>query len=118
MMLEGTMSGVEVGLSAATLRTGWRPEMPLRAWLVGEVGSIHGTGLGLEDSRDGVARWSAVGAGLGWAIALSRRVAIVTSVEGEWVLERARFTSDDGIVLYRSPAAVVLGSLSLEVGLR
>jgi hypothetical protein len=120
-MLEGSLAGVEIRLTSLVVRAGYRGARRgarLRTWVVAELGSLRGRAVALEDGRVGTARWSAVGAGGGWALWLSPRTSILAAAEGEIVLDRARFAADSGTVLFRSPRATAVASLVLEVGWR
>jgi hypothetical protein len=118
-MLAGTMSGVEVALQAVAVRAGWQPSSRrLRAWAVGELGSIRGVGVGLDQDRGGAVRWSAVGVGAGLAFRLRRQVTAVVGAEAEVVLDRAKFTVGGGTIVYRTPPFALHGSVGLELGWR
>jgi hypothetical protein len=118
-MLAGTMSGVDIGVRAASLRVGWRPETrPLRAWAVARLGQIRGEPVGLDDGRGGTARWSAAGIGAGWSFAIAPRVAALAAAEGEFLLDRATFSLDGGAELYHTPRVALHASLAIEVGWR
>ena len=118
-MLEGTMSGVDVALTAIAVRAGWRQQGgPVRTWLVGELGSISGEGIGLMNDRTGASRWSAVGGGGGFAMPITRQISALASVELEFVLDRTQFRVDSGAAVYRTPALAVHGGIALEAGWR
>jgi hypothetical protein len=119
VMLEGSMSGVDVALQSLAVRAGWRPEARiLRAWLVGELGSIRGEAIGLSNDRSGSSRWSAVGGGGGVAFGLVRQVVALAAAEAEFVLDRTQFRVDSGTAVYSTPSFALHGSLSIEVGWR
>ena len=119
VILDGTMSGVDVALQSVALRAGWRPQHRIvRAWVVGELGSIRGSAVGLANDRAGAARWSAIGAGGGLAIGLTRQVAALASAEAEYVLDRTQFRVDSGAAVYSTPRFALHGSLAFEVGWR
>jgi len=63
-----TPGRVDVNLDLLALRVGWGPvHLPLRAWLVGELGAIDGRGASIDEPRMGHTRW--IGAGTGFAVA-------------------------------------------------
>lgn len=118
-LLEGTMSGVDVALSALAVRAGWRQQGgPIRAWAVGELGSIRGEGIGLTDDRTGSSRWSAVGGGAAVAVPIARQLAVLASAELEFVLDRTQFKVDTGAAVYRTPAFALHGGVTLEASWR
>lgn len=113
----GAPGGVEVRLDTLALRGGWGPStLPLRAWLVGEVGRLQGTGMGLDAERTGSARWTALGAGLGVGWPMSDHARLVGTFEVAFPLERPRFMLAQGSDLYQPGAAVARCALGLEVG--
>jgi hypothetical protein len=113
----GAPGGVEVRLDTLTLRGGWGPStLPLRAWLLGEVGRLQGTGVGVEDERTARARWIALGAGLGVGWPMSDHARLVGTFEIAVPLERPRFMLDQGSDLYRPGAAAARCAFGLEVG--
>jgi hypothetical protein len=115
----GAPGRVDVRLDVATLRLGWGPEhLPLRGWVAGELGSIQGEGVALEDGRSGSGRWIAAGAGFGVAWPMSTHTRLVGLVELAVPLVRARFLLQDGTELYRPAAANARCGFGFEVGWR
>ncbi len=113
----GAPGGVEVKLDIVTLRGGWGPQsLPLRAWLLGEVGRIQGTGSGFDAERTGTARWIALGAGMGVGWPMSEHARLVGTFEIAVPLARPRFMLDRGSDLYQPGAAAARCALGLEVG--
>ncbi len=113
----GAPGGVEVKLDTLTLRGGWGPSaLPLRAWLLAEVGSIAGTGVGLEAERTADSRWTALGAGLGVGWPMSEHARLVGTFEIAVPLERPRFMLERGADLYQPGAVAARCALGLEVG--
>ncbi|MDB4962258.1 MAG: hypothetical protein JWP01_2257 [Myxococcales bacterium] len=113
----GAPAGVEVSLDVVSLRAGWGPhELPLRAWLLGELGLIHGTGVAVDDARTASARWTALGGGFGVAWPMSPIARLVGTVELAIPLERTRFMLRDGADLYQPAVAAARCSLGIEVG--
>lgn len=114
-----SMAGVDVGLTSVAVRAGWRSSRDRRrAWLVGEVGSMRGTGVGIAESRGGSARWSAVGLGGAYGWPLAEHVALVAAVEAEFLIDHVAFTVDDGSVLYATPRLGLRAGLGIELGWR
>jgi hypothetical protein len=110
----GAMPGLEASLTAAALRGGWRSNaLPLRAWLVAEVGRVSGEGINVIAPRAAAAAWAGVGAGGAFTWSFERGVAFVASAEVIAAIARPRFGLDDGDLVYQ-PAAV---ALRLAVGL-
>ncbi|MFN0246930.1 MAG: hypothetical protein ACKV2T_08470 [Kofleriaceae bacterium] len=113
----GAPGGVEVRLDTLTLRGGWGPStLPLRAWLLGEVGRLQGTGVGVDGERTAGARWIALGAGIGVGWPMSDHARLVGTFEIAVPLERPRFMLDRGSDLYQPGAAAARCALGLEVG--
>ena len=113
----GSPGGVEVRLDIITLRAGWGPStLPLRAWLLGELGRLQGTGVGLEAERTAGARWTALGGGVGVGWPMSEHVRLVGTFEIAVPLERPRFMLDQGSNLYQPGAAAARCALGLEIG--
>lgn len=113
----GAPGGVEVSLDILTLRAGWGPStLPLRAWLLGEIGRLQGTGVALEDERTAGAPWMALGAGLGVGWPMSDHARLVGTFEIAVPLQRPRFMLDRGSDLYQPGAAAARCALGLEVG--
>ncbi|GEM_PF-1887096 len=113
----GAPGGVEVKLDILTLRGGWGPQsLPLRAWLLGEVGRLQGTGSGFDAERTGTAPWIALGAGMGVGWPMSEHARLVGTFEIAVPLARPRFMLDRGSDLYQPGAAAARCALGLEVG--
>jgi hypothetical protein len=112
----GTMSGVETSLREASLRIGWRsPAWPVRAWLVGDLGELHGEGVQVAGAQAGSAAWAGLGAGGAVTWAVDHHVAIVGAAEAIGALLRPRFTLVDGDVLYQPAAVAARLTLGVEV---
>jgi hypothetical protein len=104
----GAMPGLEASLTAAALRGGWRSSaLPLRAWLVAEVGRLSGEGINVVAPRAAAAAWAGVGAGGAFTWTIERGLAFVASAEAIAAIARPRFGLDDGDLVYQ-PAAVAL----------
>lgn len=71
----------------------------------GAVGRMGGRGVGVEDPRSAVRRWSAVTVGGGWSRPLAGPLAIAVELDVGVAVERPRFTLDDGTLLHE-PAPV------------
>jgi len=112
----------EARLDIATVRLGWRSDrLPLRGWLGGELGSLHGespelAGSSTDDSSMAVRRWVAIDAGFGVAWAMARRARLVGTIELGVPFTRARLPVRDGALMYRGEGVTVRSGLGLEVG--
>ena len=117
-LVEGAPGRVEVGLDLVTVRAGWSPpNMPLRAWLGGEIGSIRGQGAGLVDPKRGTAPWYAVTAGLGVGWPMTDYARLVGTFEIAVPTSRAHFSLAKSGDIYSSSAMAARCALGLEVGL-
>jgi hypothetical protein len=115
----GAPARVEVSLDVVTVRAGWGPEeLPIRAWLEGEVGTIQGEGVAVLDPQVASARWIALGGGFGVAWPMSPRARLVGTFELAIPLQRTRFMLQNGADLYQPAAAAARCALGLEVGWR
>lgn len=113
----GAPGGVEVKLDTLVVRAGWAPSaVPVRAWIVGEVGQIQGTGVYLDTERTGGALWIALGAGVGVGWPMSPRARLVGTFEVAIPQERPRFMLAAGSDLYQPAPAAARCALGLEVG--
>jgi hypothetical protein len=115
----GAAGHVEVGLDVAIVRAGWGPErLPLRAWVSGEVGTLHGQGISVDDPRGGTGRWIAIGTGfaVGWPIA--ERARVVGLFEIAVPVSRATFMLTSGSQDYAPAPATARCALGFEVGWR
>ncbi|MEO8550652.1 MAG: hypothetical protein ABI678_11785 [Kofleriaceae bacterium] len=109
-------SHVDVGLGVTSARIGWRPEdLPLRAWIGGEVGSMDSTGLNYTSS-DNSGRWFAAGAGFGVGWPMTRWLRVVGSTEVLLALERVKFSEPSGAVFYAPSPMSARCSFGIEVG--
>lgn len=108
-------TGVEVGLSALAARAGWAPASHLRTWVVAEIGSQHGMGVGLSGASGGSGRWFAAGAGVGIHWPIAPHVAAVGAGEVEVALERTSFAVAAGTTVYEAPRLAERLRLGLEL---
>jgi hypothetical protein len=107
--------GIDVSLDAATLRMGWSPDqMPLRAWLAGEFGTIRGSGL----PEIGSARWVSAGAGFGVAWPMSPEIRLVGTFELAVPFSRPYLQLESGDRLYQPSWLTAQTSIGLEIGWR
>jgi hypothetical protein len=114
---QGAPGRVDVGLQTLALRGGWASQdMPLRAWLGLELGSMHGAGVALGDSQAGASRWTAIAAGFGVGWPMSRWSRLVGTFEVAGTVQRSRFALADNTELYQPAAASARCSLGLELG--
>lgn len=112
----GAPAKVDVNLDTVAARWGWRPfEVPLRAWLAVETGSMSGTSLKTSQQLEN-GRWLAAGAGFGIAWQIKPWVRLLGTTEAMVALERVAFTMGDGIVVYAPAPTSVRTTVGLEVG--
>lgn len=119
VVAQGAPGRVDVSLKLAALRIGWDSEqLPLRAWLSGELGLLEGTGVAFDGSRTGAARWLAAGAefGVGWP--MTEHTRLIGVVELAVPLERARFVLRGGSSVFSPEVATARCGFGLEVGWR
>lgn len=117
-LVAGAPGRVEVGLDVVTARLGWSPrEMPIRAWLGGEVGAMRGQGAALANTMRGTAPWVAVtgGFGVGWPMA--RYARLIGTFEVSVPTSRVDFALAQGGEIYSSSPAAARCALGLELGL-
>lgn len=115
----GAPARVDVGLDVVTLRGGWGPEeLPIRAWLSGEVGSMSGEGMSVVDPRTESSRWIALGGGFGVAWPMTKYARLVGTFELAIPLVRTTFMLQNGADLYQPAPAAARCALGLEVGWR
>lgn len=119
----GSAAGVEVGLSALALRATWSPTEHLRGWIVGELGSQRGMGVGFTGAGEGSGRWLAVGAGAGFGWPIAPHVTAVVAGELEVAIERTAFAlagGDGGMAatVYEAPRLAPKARIGLELSWR
>lgn len=116
---------VELGLDVWTVRAGWASmRMPIRGWVLGEVGEIAGargmqgvvTRMVMGDTPQD-RQWRAVGAGLGIAWPMSDNIRLIGNMEIAVPLNRERLMLDHGEA-YQPDFLAARYSLGLEVGWR
>jgi hypothetical protein len=113
----GAPGRVDIRLRATALRLGWGSEsLPLRGWVAGELGSIEGKGVALNNDHVGTAMWAGAGAGVGVAWPMAPRVRLVGVIEVAVPFQRPRFVLQGGAELYRPDPATARCGLGLEVG--
>jgi hypothetical protein len=113
----GAPDRIDVDLQLAALRLGWgSAQLPLRAWISGELGTLHGSDSGSPDARMGAARWLAAGGGFAVAWPMGPRARLIGTIEAVVPVQQARIVLPDGSELYRSAWAVVRSGFGLEIG--
>lgn len=113
----GAPDPIDVDLRLAALRLGWgSPQLPLRAWISGELGTLHGSDAGSPSARMGAARWLAAGCGFAVAWPMGPRARLIGTVEAVVPIQQARIVLEDGTELYRSAWAAVRSGFGLEIG--
>ncbi len=111
-----TTGYIDVGLDVTAARYGWRPEdLPLRAWVSAETGTMRGVGVGVTTAVDS-GHWLAAGAGFGVAWQMNKWARLVGSTEVLLAIERARFSLSDGVVVYAPSPMSARASCGLELG--
>jgi hypothetical protein len=109
----GRQTRIDVNLDATIARYGWRPpELPMRAWATVERGTMH-TGGAVAVGSD---RWLAVGTGFGIAWQMKPWIRLFGSVETMFALERARYTTEQGMAIWAPAPMSVRTTCGLEVG--
>jgi hypothetical protein len=115
----GAPPRVDVSLDVVTLRAGWGPRhLPIRVWLMGELGELRGMGVAVSGAQTRTARWSAAGAGFLVAWPMSRYARLIGTVELAFPFERAQFVLASGSRLHQPALAAARCSFGLEVGWR
>lgn len=113
----GRPAKVDVDLDVAVARYGWRPyELPLRAWMGIEVGSMRGAEIQLPSAQLDGGRWIAAGAGFGIAWQMKPWLRLLGTTETMLAIERVRFTTGEGLVAYAPSPMSVRTTVGLEVG--
>jgi hypothetical protein len=113
----GGPAKVDVDLDVAIARYGWRPhDLPLRAWLGVEVGTMHGRGVKLPGQQLESGRWLSAGAGFAVTWQMLPWARVVGAMEVMAAVERIRFTLGDGMVAYAPAPMSVRTTCGLEVG--
>ncbi|MCX5747350.1 MAG: hypothetical protein NT062_33205 [Proteobacteria bacterium] len=116
---EGAPARVDIGLDVVALRLGWgAAQLPIRAWVTGETGTMGGEGVDLANPQVGSSRWTAAGAGFGVAWPMTRWARVIGSVEFVVPFQRVHFVLEGGIEVYRSWPMSSRAALGLEVGWR
>ena len=117
---------VELGLDLWAVRAGWSSmRMPLRAWLLGEVGEVAGTSempgvlprMVMGEAPAG-RRWTAVGAGVGVAWPMSDQIRLLGTMELAVPLVEEHLVLDRGVGDYKSDPLAARYAIGLEVGWR
>ena len=117
---------VELGLDLWALRAGWSSmRMPLRAWLLAEVGEIAGAKemsgvlprMVMGDTPSG-RRWTAVGAGVGVAWPISNQVRLVGTMELAVPVVEEHLVLDRGVGDFKPDPLAARYAVGLEVGWR
>ena len=115
----GAPARVDVSLDVVALRGGWGPEyLPIRAWMLTEVGRMQGEGVEVLQPRVGTSRWIAVGGGFGVAWPMAPHARLVGTFEVAVPLQRTTFMLQNGADLYEPSVVVARCALGLELGWR
>ncbi|HEX3757287.1 MAG TPA: hypothetical protein VHW23_01215 [Kofleriaceae bacterium] len=113
----GDTGGLDIDLRLAALRLGWGSEqLPLRAWLSGELGTLRGTVPGSIEPRVETARWIAAGAGFAVAWPMGPYARLVGAIELAVPVQAVRILPQDNGEMYRSAMVTVRSGFGLEIG--
>jgi len=114
---DGAPAVVDVMLDTAAGRFGWRPShLPLRAWTTVELGMMDGSSTKLPGEQFDSGRWIAAGAGFGVAWQMTKWMRLVGSNETMLAIDRMRFRTGAGMVVYAPSPMSFRASVGLEVG--
>ena len=103
-------------LDVTVARYGWRPpELPLRAWVAVEVGTMSGGGYNLPGTEVDKGRWIAAGTGFGVAWQMTPWARLVGGTEAMLAVERVRFKID-GMDVYAPAPMSFRTTCGLELG--
>lgn len=117
---------VELGLDLWAMRAGWSSmRMPLRAWVLAEVGEIAGASemsgvlsrMMTGDTPSG-RRWTAVGAGVGVAWPISNQIRLLGTMELAVPLVEEHLVLDNGVGDFKPDPLAARYAIGLEVGWR
>jgi hypothetical protein len=118
-LAQGAPGRVDIRHEYVVARVGWSPErMPLRAWLAGELGSMHGLGVDLNVNGAGAGRWEAIGSGFGVGWPISPWIRLVGTFEVAVPFARPRFQLADGEDIYEPAPLTARACLGFEAGWR
>lgn len=111
LMDDGAATSVDLQLAVVTVRAGWSPpEMPLRAWVGGEVGSIGITG-------DDAVPWRAITSGFGVGWPMTRYARLFGTFEVAVPTSRGHEGLGAAVDVHSASALSARCALGLEVGL-
>jgi hypothetical protein len=108
-------------MSAIALRAAWSPTEHVRGWIVGELGSQGGMGVGFADASGGSGRWLAVGGGAGFGWPIAPHLTAVVAGELEVAIERTAFAVAGGgttATVYEAPRLAPKARIGLELSWR
>jgi hypothetical protein len=117
---------VDLGLDLWAMRAGWSSmRMPLRAWLLAEVGEVAGTNemsnvlprMVMGDTPEG-RRWTALGAGAGVAWPMTDQIRLVGTMEIAVPVSDEHLVLDRGIGDFKPDVLAARYAIGLEVGWR
>ena len=114
---DGAPAVVNVFLDTAATRVGWRPaNLPLRAWATMEFGMMDGSSEKLPGEQFDSGRWIAAGAGFGVAWQMTKWLRLVGSNETMLAIDRMRFRTGDGLIVYAPAPMSFRATAGIEVG--
>lgn len=114
---DGAPAVVNVLLDTAAGRFGWRPShLPLRAWTAVEFGLMAGSSVKLPTEQLEPGRWIAAGVGFGVAWQMNKWLRLVGTNETMVAIDRVRFTTGNGLVVYAPSPMSFRASAGIEIG--
>ena len=111
-IMTGTPIGVEVGLAAGSGKT---CIARIFACAGVELGSLAGTGVGLDHQREIPLHWLAATAGLRWRHRLTGALGLVADADAVVPLVRPQFMLDDGSVAFQPSPLAARISVAIEI---
>jgi hypothetical protein len=114
---DGSPAAVDVFLDTAAARLGWRPKhLPLRAWSTLEMGMMDGNSTKLPGEQFDSGRWIAAGFGFGVAWQMTKWLRLVGTNETMLAIDRMRFRTGDGLIVYAPSPMSFRASAGFEIG--
>jgi hypothetical protein len=114
---DGAPAVVDVLLDTASARAGWRPRhLPLRAWATVEMGMMDGVTNELPAEQFDSGRWIAAGVGFGVAWQMNKWLRLVGTNETMLAIDRMRFKTGDGMIVYAPSPMSFRAAVGFEVG--
>lgn len=116
-LYNGRPTKVDIDLDVVITRYGWRPDdLPLRAWVGLEVGTMRGNASQPPSQQLPDGRWLAAGAGFAVAWQMTPWIRLLGATEAMVAIERVRFSLMDGLVAYAPAPMSARFTFGFEVG--